>query len=166
MSNEGIRFFQEMLEDREFLELNLLMSGTRVLHMERLEFWPDTHPATWALLQDVAERLAASSPWVSDDPVAVKAREIAPHLIIEEWCDYHRLVGMCGHAAEALTGAEAFTVYTECEMAKGVGNDQNTRDFGGHRGSLLVAVQSMCMGIAVDIYMAAVADDLYRNKEG
>lgn len=163
MSTEGIRGFQDLLDQRQFLN-DLLADGLwRVLKryetQARHMFDPAVEvPRTWQYLGDSVDALIASSPWNSDDPVMVTGRKIAPDLIIEAWCTRHRVWSVCGHTAAALTGVEAFTIYDECGMGAGPAK----RDFGGKgkRPSVLVQAQTLCMGLAFEVIEYAAHDDL------
>lgn len=163
MTTEGICGLQRLLDQRQFLDGFLADGLWRVLKryetQGRTAFDPAVEvPRTWQYLGDAVDALIASSPWNSDDPVMVTGREVAPHLLIEAWCTRSRVWAACAASAAALTGVEAFTIYEECGMGAG----PTKRDFGGNgkRSSVLVQVQSLCMGLAFEVVEYAADDDL------
>lgn len=155
MSNNGIREFQDML-DEPLLPLYLRGHADRVLWKAQIKV--SNMPLTWTFLNDVVEALKASSPWVSMEPIHVKAREIAPHLLKELWCETGRIKVAAGDVASRLGYAEAFGIYAECHM-----DDKRLEldwGFGTGKGSLLDNCRELCAVFACRVLLDMAEWDL------
>lgn len=154
MSNEGIRNFQELLDDPWFwLELEAI--GSHVLWQAEVRVSAETTPLTWDFLSDVVRALKALSPWVSDDPMCVKAREVAPHLIKELWCETGRIERAAEDVALELDPATALGIYTECHMDDGRLELDSRHGLGA--GTIIDHLQGLCRLYAVRV-LSTMAD--------
>lgn len=157
MSNDGIREFQDLL-DEPLLPLYLRGHADRVLRKAQIKVSEKTTPLTWQFLNRVVAALKASSPWVSMDPIHVKAREIAPHLLKELWCESGRIEVAAGDVAATLGYAQAFGIYAECQMD----NKKLELDwgFGTGKGSMLDNCQRLCAVFACRVLLDMAEWDL------
>jgi hypothetical protein len=162
MSTAGIRRFQDMLTDRDAIRAAVYAEVEAMLYYarDRTE-WVDLDMAafaqTRAFLLEVARRLAAQDPQVRADPVAVKARQIAPELIRTEWCTDLLVQEVCQYVAEHLETGALFGVYTEV----GMDNRKLELDMGLARGMTAVQIaQGSCAGFAYRVFTAVAGDDL------
>jgi hypothetical protein len=161
MSDEGIRQFQELLEDEAF-PVHLAATASHVLWQAGVIVGAVTTPRTWQLLNMVVDRLRASSPWVSDEPIHVKAREVAPHIIKELWCESGRIEAASADVCKTLTPGAALEVYTECHMDNG--NLELDSRHGLGKGTVIDHLRLLCQKYANRVLNELAYWDLDADK--
>lgn len=153
-STEQLAFILRDAEDRRW---HTQFATAVVLRKRHDAITAESMPHTWAFLLDVGDQLASQDPMVSDDPVAVKVREVSPHLIRTDWCHALRVEATCEYVGGRLETAGAFAIYAECGM-----EDANLGfDLGISR--KLTAVQiarQCCIMLAVRVFMEIPGGDL------
>jgi hypothetical protein len=157
MSDEGIREFQDMLDD-PLLPMYMRGYADRQLWQAEVKVSADTTPLTWQFLNRVVAHLKAGNPWVSDEPIHVKAREVAPHLMKELWCESGRIEVAAQDVAETLNYAQAFGIYAECRMDDTrLGLDSR---HGSGKGTMLDNARAKCAAFATWVLNAMAEYDL------
>lgn len=161
MSDESIRAFQEVLEE-DWFTFELSASASHVLWQAEVIVSEITTPLTWQFLTEVVAFLKALSPWVSDDPMHVKAREIAPHVIKELWCEQGRVEYAATEVALALEGGVVFGIYLECQMYDGRLELDSRHGLG--KGTLIEHARRLCGVYAYRVLMEIADWDLTPSK--
>jgi hypothetical protein len=161
MSNAGIHQFQGWLTNPETIRDRVQTEAEVMLYFARdrtpVALDVQSFPQTRAFLWEVARRLAAQDPQVSTDPVMVKAREVAPEMIREEWCTHDLVWSVAQYVADHLETGAVFTVYTEV----GMDNGMLELDMGITKNMTAIEIaRASCATFAYRVFLGAADDDL------
>lgn len=158
MSTAGIVRFGGWFAHAEHMR-EMITTEVEVMLRHGRAFTVENYPQSRKFLLEVARVIAKADPKVSDDPVSVKLREIAPEQINPAWAHLALVEETCARVAWGLTAAEAFAIYIE------IGMDEPSLDLDvarawGWEMALPDAARLLCERFAVRVFMAVADDNL------